>query len=505
MSDLKAATASTIKWNTIDRLSSQLVFAAVGIVLANRLGREDFGLVGVLAIFQAFAIVFVDSGFGAALLRLKEATKEDYSTVFWFNLLVSVSLYILLWFLTPGIAALFHGDARLIPLSKVMFISFILNGLGIVQTNRMMKRMDVRPLAISNFIGLTLGGGLGVWLAISGAGAWALVWQTVAQAGIRTFCLWVVGGWFPSLIFSRQSFSRIWRVGLGVFSSSFLNTLFLHIYSFVIGVGGSVPQLGLYTQADKWSKMGSAALSQTMTSSFVPLLARVQDDRETFGRYVLRINRFTAFVTFPTMIGFAVLGAPLFHFLFGDKWNDAILLFQILSIRGIPIVLVSVMTNYLLALGYARSLVVVEVIKDTLTIAAILATVWERDLTLLVWGQFWASVVTWMLVLLLVSRKTGWSLPFMLRGNLPFLIAVAVAAVAALVALAVEPFIFGDPSSPLPSLFSGPFSPNLHGLAGLIAGGVCGGGIYLLILTLSGSHEPAEALGYLLKKRKNRE
>ena len=186
MSDLKAATASTIKWNTIDRLSSQLVFAAVGIVLANRLGREDFGLVGVLAIFQAFAIVFVDSGFGAALLRLKEATKEDYSTVFWFNLLVSVSLYILLWFLTPGIAALFHGDARLIPLSKVMFISFILNGLGIVQTNRMMKRMDVRPLAISNFIGLTLGGGLGVWLAISGAGAWALVWQTVAQAGIRT-------------------------------------------------------------------------------------------------------------------------------------------------------------------------------------------------------------------------------------------------------------------------------------------------------------------------------
>ena len=281
-----------------------------------------------------------------------------------------------------------------------------------------------------------------------------------------------------------------------------LNTFFLNVYSFVVGVGGSVPQLGLYTQADKWSKMGSAALSQTMTSSFVPLLAKVQDESATFRRYVERINRFTAFITFPSLVGFAVLGAPLFHLLFGNKWDDAIPLFQILALRGVPIVLVSVMTNYLLALGYARSLFAVEVIKDSLTVIAILATVWEKDLTLLVWGQFWASALTWLLVLFLVGRKTGWSLGFMTRGNLPFLGAVAVAAVGGMLVVGAVPFIMGDPAWSVPSLFPGPFSPHLRGLAGLVGGGVAGGVLYLLTLRLAGCREPSEALGYLRKKRK---
>lgn len=418
---LRQTAANTLKWNTIDRVASQLVFAAVGIVLANKLSREDFGLVGALAIFQAFATIFVDSGFGAALLRLKRVSKEDYSTVFWFNLIVSIAIYFILWFATPSISRFFNAGERLVPLSKVMFLAFVVNGLGIVQSNRLMKKMRVRKIAIANISGLSIGGLLGVGLALGGFGAWALVWQTLAQAAIRTAWLWITGGWRPELVMDKESFSKIWRVGIGVLSTSFLNTLFLNIYNFVIGRWFSLASLGVYTQADKWSKMGSASISQILTSTFIPLLARVQEDAEGFRRYVSRINRLTAFLTFPTLAGMAILATPIFHFLFGNKWDDAILLFQILALRGIFVVLVSLLTNYLLALGYARSLVIVETVKDTLLVIAILATIWSDSVSLLVWGQFWASLATYGIVLAITCRRTGFRPFFMIRGFLPFL------------------------------------------------------------------------------------
>lgn len=479
-SALKKATASTLKWNTIDRLSSQVVFAAVGIVLANNLSREDFGLVGALYIFQAFATVFIDSGFGAALLRLKRAGKDDYSTVFWFNLSVSLLLYLILWFATPSISEFFKVGERLVPYSKIMFLAFVINGLGIVQTNRLMKKMRVKKIAISNIAGLTLGGALGVYLALRGAGAWALVWQTVSQAGIRTLWLWISGGWLPALVVSRRSFAKIWRVGLGVFSSSFLNTLFLYIYNFVIGGWYSIASLGVYTQADKWSKMGSASISQILTSSFVPLLARVQDNPDAFKRYVERINRFTAFISLPFLLGLATLAAPLFHFLFGNKWDDAILLFQILAVRGVPLVLISLLGNYLLALGYARSLVIIEVVKDFLLLAAILATVWSHSLAIMVWGQLAASLLTYAAVLFITCRRTGFSFMFMTRGALPFLFITLVACALA--------WLVTSLASSLPAFII------------LLLGALTGGGCYILLMRLLRIPELGEAFAALKGK-----
>ena len=410
MSELKQKTAGTLKWNTVDRVASQVLYGVVGVVLANVVSQEDFGLVGALLVFQAFAIIFADSGFGAALLRQKHTSEQDYSTVFWFNLIVSIVIYFILWFCSPLIADIFQKDERLIPLSKVMFLTFVLNALAIVQTNRLMKMMDVKMIAISNVIAQILGGGLGIGLALGGWGAWALVWQSVCLAGVKTGILWATGGWYPRYWIHRDSFQRIWRIGLSVFSSSILNTLFLTVYSFVIGAFYSLRSLGVYTQADKWSKMGSASLSQIFTSSFVPLLAKVQDSPVDFKRYMQRINRFTAFITFPILAGLAVVGEPLFHTLFGNKWDSAIPLFQILCVRGILIVIISLFGNYMLALGYGKRLFSIEVIKDAAIAVAILSTVWFDSVELLVWGQLWASIATFLIVLYMVVKATGYSL-----------------------------------------------------------------------------------------------
>lgn len=416
---MKLRTARTLKWNTIDRVASQLVYALVGVVLANELSEEDFGLVGVLLIFQAFATILTDSGFGAALLRKKQATEADYSTVFWFNLLVSLGLYVILWLGAPIIAEIFH-DQRLIPLSKVMFVAFVVNGLAIVQTNILMKQMNVRPLAIANTIALIVSGGVGIWIALAGGGAWALVWQTVTLAIIKTSLLWIWGKWRPRTWMHRESLSGIWKVGMGVLSSSMLNTIFLQLYNIAIGAWyTSLSILGIYTQADKWSKMGSASISQILTASFVPLLASVQDNEKNFRQYVTKINRFTAFILFPALGGLAAVGEPLFHTLFGNKWDAAIPLFQLLSLRGIFVVITSLHNNYLLALGKVKEMVTIEVTKDVMMGIALLSTIWFGSLELLVIGQFAASFLTFIIVSFITARATHYTVLQMLRDFLP--------------------------------------------------------------------------------------
>ena len=163
-STLKSRTANSLKWNLVDRVATQVLYAVTGIVLARELSQEDFGLVGALLVFQAFASLLVDSGFSYALIQRKRPTRLDYSTVLWFNIFVAVAAYALLYVAAPLIAGLFQHDMRLVPLSRVLFLALILNASAIVQTNRLMKAMDVRMVALSNSLGLILGGVAGICL-----------------------------------------------------------------------------------------------------------------------------------------------------------------------------------------------------------------------------------------------------------------------------------------------------------------------------------------------------
>lgn len=476
--DLKQKTARSIKWNTIDRVSTQVLYAVVGIVLANLLSKRDFGLVGILLGFQAFANLFVDSGFGTALLQKKNPTDRDYSTVFWFNLTVSLVVYALLFVSAPLIAQFFHNELILIPLSRLLFLTFVLNALSIVQTNRLMKRLDVKQLAIANTLGLAVSGIAGIWLAVAGFGVWALAWQYVLLSAVKTLWLWITGKWWPRSGFSMDSLRSIWRVGISVFSSSMLNTICLQIYTFVIGAFNLV-SLGIYTQADKWSKMSSASVSQILTATFVPLLSGVQDDEATFHRYLKKVNRFTAFLLFPVMIGLAAIGAPLFHTLFGTKWDAAIPLFQILTLRGIFIVLISLYNNFILAKGAAKRLVVVEIIKDALIFVAILTTMWTKNLTIIVWGQFIASAITYFIVLRIAAQTTGYSGAAMIRDLLPALSLSAVMGVCCLLVL------------PLVNI------PVVQMLAVICSGAA----VYIVLCKLLRLPELPEAANYILKKK----
>ena len=224
---LKLKTARTLKWNTVDKFASQLFYGITGVVLANLLSKSDFGLVGAILVFQAFASLFVDSGFSAALIQKKTPTESDYCTVFYFNLGISVILYVVLWCCAPLIADYF-GDERLIDLSRVMFLSFIINATALVQTNRLMKQMTMARVAIANTLALIVSGAIGIWLAFEGYGAWAIVWQTLILAFVKSAFLWATSGWMPRSGFSLSSLKSVFGVGSGVMACSFLNTVSLN-------------------------------------------------------------------------------------------------------------------------------------------------------------------------------------------------------------------------------------------------------------------------------------
>ncbi len=417
---MKLRVARTIKWNVIDKVASQLLYVVTGIVLARMLSQDDFGLVGAVMIFQSFATLFIDSGFSSALIQKKHPTQMDYSTVLWFNLAMSAAIYVVMFFAAPLVAWCFDGDERLIGLTRVMFCVSIINATAIVQTNRLMKRMDVKMVAVSNSLGLFAGAVVGIALAVTGAGAWALVWQYITVAAVKSIVLWVTGRWLPLMRFSMQSLKSIFRVGAGIMSTAFLNVVFQNIYSFVIGNRTGLTSLGYYTQSDKWSKMPVASISGVLTASFLPVLSRFQDSPAQFAAASAKMNRFMAYLTLPMMCMLMVIATPTFHLLFGEKWDASIPLFQLLCLRGIFTISGALYNNYIVARGRSKLMVYTELVRDISAIVAIVVTLpyigisepgnLTQGLVIFLWGQVAASVLSWIATLFIAAR-VSWRRP----------------------------------------------------------------------------------------------
>lgn len=482
---MKQRVAHTLKWNVVDKFATQFLCGVTGIILARVLSQTDVGLVGAIQVFQAFATLFVDSGFSYALIQRKSPSRLDYSTVLWFNMGVSVILYIILFFFAPWIPDLFQGDQRLVALSRVMFLTFIINASAIVQTNRLMKRMDVRMIAVSNSVGLIVSAVVAIYLSLAGYGAWAIVWQNISLALTKSVILWYSSNWRPLFRFSWKSLKSFTKVGASVAGSSFLNVLFQNIYSFFIGNRVGLVSLGYYSQADKWSKMGVSSLSAIVTSSFLPALSQYQDDKEKFAGSVAKMNRLTAYILFPSM-GLLIVAAPaIFHSLFGYKWDASIALFQLLLIRGIFTVLSSLYNNYIIALGYGKRMVIAELTRDIVALVAIIITLpyialssptdFTEGVRIFLWGQVIASGLTWGVYLYIAANLTIRSCWQFITDLLPYL----AEAFLVVIAVALLQFVI---SNPWILMFS-------QGLSGL--------GLYFIINRLLGSKIQRDALTYL--------
>ena len=405
--EFQRKTRSAFVWNMIDRIGSQLISATIGIALARMLGAAEYGLTGALAIFIALSQSITDSGFSVALVRKQKISEADYNTVFYYNLFISILLYIIGYLGAPTIAQFFN-EPVLIPISRVLFIVFIFNALCLIQNAKMVKEIDFRKVATINVCAIVISGVIALIMATNGYGVWALVAQITIQAFIKMVMQWVWGGWRPRAIFSWQSFKELFAFSSNILLANILNVLFLNIYSAIIGRLYSSRDLGYYSQANKWSDMGVTTLYGIIQNSTYTLFSAIQDDRERLLRSYRKTMKLTAFITFPALLALALTARPFILILLGDKWETSIPMFSLLLIAGIFTVLTTLNGNYIRIEGTSSLILRLEIFKVILFII-VLALTWHLPILQLLWGLVATRAIVYLVSIVFIGRRIGYS------------------------------------------------------------------------------------------------
>lgn len=369
---LKQKTILGLQWSFIDSFASQGIQFIVGIILARILSPNEFGLIGLLTIFIAVSQSFIDSGFRTALIRKNICTQSDYSTVFYFNIAVSIICYIILFISSGAISSFFH-EHQLKAIIQVLGLGLILNSFAIIQQTIYTRELNFKLQMWISVIS-SLGSGLvAVIMALSGIGVWSLVALTLCRYGFTTILLWAWSKWKPDLIFSKASFFELFSFGSKILASGLLDTIFRNIYYAVIGKYFSATELGYYSRADQFQSVPSTNLQDIIGRVTYPVLSSIQNDKGRLRTAYIQLIRSTMLITFVFMFGMAAVANSMIITLIGIKWEPCIIYLQMLCIVGLFYPLHALNLNMLKVQGRSDLFLQLEIIKKILTVPTIIA------------------------------------------------------------------------------------------------------------------------------------
>lgn len=335
MDNLKEKTAKGLLWGALNSSTMQVLNLVFGIFLARMLSPHDYGIVGVLAIFTLIAGNLQSSGFTQGLTNIKEPTANDYNSVFWFNVSVSIVCYAILFFCAPLIAWYFHSP-ELVPLSRFVFLSFLISSFGITRNAIMFKKIMARERAMTGFISLLISGACGIALAYNGMAYWSLAWQSVLFVLIQNICRYYYTRrmWRPSLKVDFTPIREMFPFSVKILVTTIINTINNNVLTFIFGNLFPMKAVGNFTQAMKWDTMAYTTISGTIEQVAQPILVEIADDKNRELRVFRKMMRFTAMLVFPALLGMSLVAEEFILVTISDKWLDSVPLLQILCIGG---------------------------------------------------------------------------------------------------------------------------------------------------------------------------
>lgn len=395
MSSLKHKTVSGLSWSFVDTMAGQGISFIVGIILARLLTPEEFGLIGMITIFIAISTSFIDSGFRNALIRKKDCTQKDYSTVFFFNLSVGILFFLILFF-SAGAISRFFEEPQLLPLVRVLGLTLIIDSLTIIQRTILIKRIDFKLQAKISLIAAIGSGIIAIWLAYRGFGVWALVAQRLINQALNSLFLWLWNQWIPHLIFSIQSFKELFGFGSKLLISGLIDTAYRNIYYLVIGKFFSAETLGYYTRADSFKQLPANNLLSIISRVTYPVLSSIQEDIPRLRRTYQQMIRTIMFFTFTLILGMGAVAEPMIYTLIGPQWAPAILYLQILVFQGMMYPLQALNLNMLQVQGRSDLFLYLEIIKKVLAVPIIIIGI--------AWG------IKWMLIGMVINSQIAYYL-----------------------------------------------------------------------------------------------
>lgn len=370
MNSLKQKTISGLAWSFIDSFAHKGITFVVGIFLARLLSPSEFGLIGMVTIFIALSTSFVDSGFASALIRKKNCTNIDYSTVFYYNLIMGFCFYGLL-FLTAPLISDFFNEPKLNNLVKILGLVLIVDSVTIIQRTILNKRIDFKLLTRISVIASIVSGGVGIGMAYNGFGVWSLVGMQLSQRIINSFLLWIWNHWRPLLVFSKESFVEMFSFGYKLMLSGLIDTVHRNIYLLVIGKYFSVQELGYYTRANLFKSLPAEQITGIINRVSYPVLAQLQDDRTALKKSYQKLIKSLMFITFVLMLGMAAVAESMIITTIGELWRPAIIYLQLLCFVGMMYPLHVLNLNVLNVRGRSDLFLKLEIIKKVLAVPVI--------------------------------------------------------------------------------------------------------------------------------------
>ena len=423
MENLKEKTTKGLFWSMMNSGTIQLLNVVIGILLGRLLSPADFGIVGVLTIFTVIAGNLQSSGFSQGLINMKAPTHRDYNSVFWFNILASFAIYIVLFAASPLIAWFFK-EPRLVSLSRFIFLGFVISSFGIAQGAYMTKNLMIRELTVSTIAALLISGTVGVVLAYKGFTYWSLAWQQILFISVLNIGRYYYTGWRPTWKIDFGPIRGMFSFSVKILFTNIINTVSNHILTVVFGRLCPLKDVGNYTQANNWNTKANSFISGTMSQVAQPILVAVADEREREKRIMRKMMRFTAFISFPLLFGLGLVAHEFIILAIGEKWNFAASLLPLLCLSGAFMPLSTLLTDAVISQHrsdiYLWSTLALGILQIGLMVG-----LWQQGIYTMVVAYTLLNIL-WVFVWhLFVRRLMGYGLLAFLKDIVPFALAAA--------------------------------------------------------------------------------
>lgn len=419
MGSLREKTLHGVKWNAISSAFSKIANFLLGIVLARLLSPSDYGIVGMAAIFFSLSNILIDSGFSLSLIRKKEISIEDTSTVFLFNLIVSSICCILICLFSKEIS-IFLNEPRLEDIIKVPAIGLVVGSLGTVQWALVTRNVDFKTPAMINMPISVITGLLGILLAYLHFGPWALVWSSLLGISIKTAYIWIRSSWRPKFIFSLKSFKSFFSFSGNLVLNSFLDIFFNQGMGMIIGKYYTPAQLGYYSRGQGTASLPSTFLYSLVETVVFPVLSKIQDEEEKLLLVYSKFMRIMSMIIFFAMALFFAISKPLILLLYTEKWAPAIIYMQLFCLNYMFYHIHAINWNLLIVKGYTGWAFKKELINKGIRLVLIIVSIPYGPIYMC------AALLLSCLIELLVNtfvtgRVTKYKMKSQLRDFLPYL------------------------------------------------------------------------------------
>ncbi len=434
---LRNKVASGVAWSVSEKIGSMLLQAVVSIVVARMLAPEDFGVMAIMTFFTALALVVVDSGFSQTLIRKEAPAQSDYTSVFAFNIAISLLLYCALTLAAPAVARFYALDI-IADIAPVLFLLLPLNALCVIQNTIFIRGFRFDLISKINFAASAVSGLVAIGLAVGGCGVWALVGQRVSLMTVRALLLWILGGWRAEGGFSGKALIEMTPFSLRLLATDIISATYNNVATLFIGKMHSADTLGYFNQAQKLKDLPLTSAMQSVQSVTYPAMSQIGNDREKFAEGYRKVLMLTAFVMFPVMTGMIAVADDMFLLLLGERWMPTVPYFKILSLCGIFYPLAMVAFNTLKVGSNGKVIIRLEVVKKCIMTVILAATI-PVSVTAVAWGLVAMSAIEALVNIAASTRYSALPWQSVVRTLLP----VALLTVAMYAAVTLSAPLFG--------------------------------------------------------------